>query len=447
MEEQLIARLQREVPGEGATLYRHLCDLVGASQKAGADPLQTLENLSMELKYERFRPVAGADKRKTLAEDPVVEADKKERRKNLISLVNAGAPKAKTEDFLRASAILKVAGLGFSNEESYKIHLKVNELSQKDGLVGCRFWGKILGTEADYYVYEGVLQGTGLGSDGVEPRGTGANRTTYWVQNDPLGRLTQLSDVSVADILSSRLICKYLTGNLYKTVDACPFFHGKEIELLRAQIARINASCKLHVSGYYQIDEETNQMVPAEEFAFPAATDLLAQASWVHTSDYLLANGKTTYPNTDEMDDDQKAIIDAEIEACPEIPLLTGINADPEADEEGNSTAWSIKQLGEKSTYNFNDATKQYCVTCVSSNRWPGYYTVSQGAEVFNIYVGYATKSNPDPILTPWIGATELCLPSIMTEPPLPDEQPEPNPEEEEEASDGGDEDEAVDGE
>jgi len=339
-------------------------------------------------------------------------------------------------DFLKTSSIMKIAGIGLSQGESYNISLKVAEISQKQGLTNCRFWGKVLGTSADYYIYEGTLSGVGLGLDGLEARGTGSNKATYWAQSDPLGALTQLPDVSAAEIKAARGLKKYFSGNLYKTVAAGLL----EMNLLRAQIARITASCKLHVGGYFQPSEENpTELVVDAEFAFPGVADIAAQGSWVHTADYLLTNGRTAYPeNPDELglSEEGRAALDADMEACPAIPLLAPIAGDPEADDDGNSKAWTIKQMGDKSTYAFNEATKQYTVTLVQSNRWPGHFTLSQGSNVHNVYIGYGNKVSsvsggaPEPVMLPWEGATEMRLPPIMTETALPEEMPEPNPEE-----------------
>ena len=65
---------------------------------------------------------------------------------------------------------------------------------------------------------------------------------------------------------------------------------------------------------------------------------------------------------------------------------------------------------------------------------------MSQGSDVYNVYIGYGVKINA-PVLVPWLGAEQLGLPPICTEPALPEEQPEPNPEELEAESDGGDND------
>lgn len=64
-----------------------------------------------------------------------------------------------------------------------------------------RFWGKIKGTEYDYYVVEGKKEGAEGGDDeeggvaaGKEPneeaRGSGCNEFVYWVCNSPLEHWT-----------------------------------------------------------------------------------------------------------------------------------------------------------------------------------------------------------------------------------------------------------------
>lgn len=49
-----------------------------------------------------------------------------------------------------------------------------------------RFWGKILGSEKDYYIAEGVT--SNLNNDEfpreVEPKGTGINKLTFWVTDN-----------------------------------------------------------------------------------------------------------------------------------------------------------------------------------------------------------------------------------------------------------------------
>lgn len=53
-----------------------------------------------------------------------------------------------------------------------------------------RLWGKIRGTQKDYYIAEGKLDAGDGGDgadDGSEPRGAnGVNKMVYWVCNGPM---------------------------------------------------------------------------------------------------------------------------------------------------------------------------------------------------------------------------------------------------------------------
>lgn len=102
-----------------------------------------------------------------------------------------------------------------------------------------RFWGKILGTERDYYIAEGTYDG---GQDGdevekpadFEARGTGVNKYTYWACNSPLEDWKQLPDLWTKDIDAARHNKVSFTGDLERSIITNPFFFGKEKHFLRA---------------------------------------------------------------------------------------------------------------------------------------------------------------------------------------------------------------------
>lgn len=83
-----------------------------------------------------------------------------------------------------------------------------------------RFWGKIKGTEMDYFVAEGTQDAGDPGEDAevitenVEPRGQGVNKFVYWVCNSPLGEWTQLADLKPSDIIKARLIKHTFSGDV-----------------------------------------------------------------------------------------------------------------------------------------------------------------------------------------------------------------------------------------
>ena len=98
-----------------------------------------------------------------------------------------------------------------------------------------RLWGKIIGSERDYYIAEGQADGGEeageLGAD-VEPKGTGANKWTYWASNDLTGEWTELPLATPAQLRIARKIKYIFTGDLSRAVLSNPLFPGKEAHLV-----------------------------------------------------------------------------------------------------------------------------------------------------------------------------------------------------------------------
>ena len=114
----------------------------------------------------------------------------------------------------------------------------MKKLAADSGAGKLRFFGKIRGTDNDYYIAEGEV---GEGEDGeverppeFEAKGTGVNKFTYWVSHSSFGAWTKLPDLSPDDIKASRTIKVLFTGDLERTIYTNPFFFGKEKDYLRA---------------------------------------------------------------------------------------------------------------------------------------------------------------------------------------------------------------------
>ena len=118
-----------------------------------------------------------------------------------------------------------------------------------------RFFGKIRCTEKDYYIVEAIAEGAedpgeGEGEENAEvaevkdpnqeEKGTGVNKYTYFVTNNPFTKWEKLPDLSTVHIGVARKIKVLFSGNLERDIICNPFFFGKEKHLLRAQIARIS---------------------------------------------------------------------------------------------------------------------------------------------------------------------------------------------------------------
>lgn len=376
------------------------------------------------------------------------------------------------------------AGVGFGRQESYCISMSLRKLAAETPAVEkLRLWGKILGTNADYYVAEGKFQSPpgalpppptlpNTPEDDVEAKGEGANTFTYWVSAGGSAPWTRLPAARASHIVAARSVKRVLSGDLSAPVLSTPWFPGKERHLLRAQIARITATCTLAVNGYYEQvpdDEATgkNQIKIAETAfeSFPGHDELKTQAGWKHAASFLFSNGKSSWPDFEKLAEDpknegliseeEKAAIEAKIAAEGDHPILEGVEQDLEElkgeDAPEGSLAWSIKVCGDQGIYTVNDAPKTYRVTAMKSLIWPGAVTVAQGTKFSNIYVGYGlkcgslvppTKDSGEPLkgTSPFY---PLVPADIMDEPNDLEEHEEPNPIIDEAESDQGELDEA----
>lgn len=140
-------------------------------------------------------------------------------------------------------------------------------MAGESGAGKLRFFGKIRGTDNDYYIAEGEVEGGGEEEEGeekpadFEPNGTGVNKCTYWVSHSSFGKWTKLPDLSPKDIKASRDIKVLFTGDLERTIHTNPYFFGLEKNYLRAQIARISHSTNLVPSGLFRFVEESTREI------------------------------------------------------------------------------------------------------------------------------------------------------------------------------------------
>ena len=138
------------------------------------------------------------------------------------------------------SKIYEWAGIGFGEIETWRIQRSLKTLAKESGAASIRLFGKIAGTQKDYYVAEGVVEGGEEGGEGEgrpadqEAKGTGVNKFTYWVTDSILEKWTKLPDLSPADIKASRQIKVLFTGDLERPIFTNPFFFGREKHYLRA---------------------------------------------------------------------------------------------------------------------------------------------------------------------------------------------------------------------
>ena len=87
-------------------------------------------------------------------------------------------------------------------------------------------------------------------------------------------------------------------------VDSSPPFPGKERNLLRAQLARIQHTCSIVPKGIYENDEETGSLKLAEEQPDTAGDYFKSLENWVHINPYILKAGRCTHPKPVGIDDE-----------------------------------------------------------------------------------------------------------------------------------------------
>jgi radial spoke head protein 4/6 len=218
----------------------------------------------------------------------------------------AAAPVGYVPDLLEDAEIYQWAGIGFGQQELYRLQKSLKKLAGDSGAAKLKFWGKIRGTDNDYYVAEGEVEaGEEEGGEerapDFEAKGSGINKMTYWVSHSSLDKWVMLPDISPADMGASRRIKILITGDLERQIYADPyFFKAKKTEkfYLRAQIARIVHSTSLCPKGLFRLQEESTKEIeenaPEEgEIVLPSTKAMADPGMWVHHNVNILLNNRT----------------------------------------------------------------------------------------------------------------------------------------------------------
>lgn len=463
--------------GDGS-LYEHLVRVVRKlAEDRPNDALNQLETLSMHLKSSALRPPASDYESRPLVPDKEAVRLREAWCASLLQMMRQPisplpACKVHVQNFAEDVQMFAWAGVGFGKQEAHTITISLRQLAEATpGLTELRLWGKIMGTESDYIIAEGTLEPKGVEPPpqalpdspeyDVEPKGTGPNMHLYWVTSGGSAPWVALPSARASHIVAARNIKKLMTGNLDAPVNSAPWFPGRECDLLRAQIARITASTKLAPSGLFEPVAESeawaiNMVEDSVYTTFPSTEPV----SWVHAAPCLLKTGRTTWPNLelDELNEkseekdfgaklkEWKDALELEKnnEGEDDHAPLEGIEKDlaehaPE-DAAEQSPAWALKNV-----YLFGGEPRHYRVSFAKSRIWPGATSVAQYPKFANLYVGYGMKSAD---LVPLNNITKAPLRNTSPFSPLkpadiaeePQDEPEieePRPELPEEGSEG----------
>ncbi|XP_042324971.1 radial spoke head protein 6 homolog A-like isoform X2 [Sceloporus undulatus] len=420
----------------GVSLYDHLAEMLAKIlDERPENPADIIENISKDVKCARFQK-----KLDTLRDEyekhPTFELA--EMYKTLFQKGGGDGTEQELEEEITETPLPNVMetafyfeqiGIGLSIEEYYHIFLALKQLVTTHPIQTCRFWGKILGIEANYIVAEvefregeeeeeaeeeeiieeGLKEGSEIREDEdeedeekdeppkpnykpppvvpKEENRTGANKFTYFVCNEPSKPWTRLPQVTPAQIVNARKIKKFFTGKLDAPVVSYPPFPGTEANYLRAQIARISAATQISPLGFYQFGEEEGD----EEEEGGAGRDTYEEnpdfepvsvlemveslANWVHHIQNILMQGRCTWVNPyqkseEEEEEDEEEEKPEEQEESQEVgpPLLTPLSEDADIQ---NIPPWSA----ETST----NLIPQYALAVLQANLWPGAYSFAIG--------------------------------------------------------------------
>ncbi|KAG6963882.1 hypothetical protein JG687_00006312 [Phytophthora cactorum] len=391
--EEAKAFLKKESP-DGTNLYDHLGDVLLKIIVERPENLhETFENISTLVKQQRY---LAPPQPPTADGDSQLSSIKKQAQTHQENWCNVALEllKLKSEDeapsepatgvadLLDEANMFEWAGLGFSKGETFRLSLALQRLAQTNGTVNMRFWGKILGSGADYYVAEGELSTAYEPEDlEAEEGATGANKLTYWAMKDNGAyQWVQLPPVRCDQILAARQLHRYVRGDLEAPVLGHPPFPGLEKNYLRAQIARISAGTVLCPAGYFEVNEE-GDIAPAEEPEIKATADLLDLGSWTHFTKEINARYGRMTP----------------------MPPLT--NADGEEEpREGEEFAPPLRALSEDKPLSWRVDRQPAMiqpsvgeVAIVRSLVWPGAVSIAVGKKFLNVYVGHGVKFLSEP--------------------------------------------------
>lgn len=438
----------------GVSLYDHLAEMMTKIlDERPENPCDIIENISKDVKCARFQK-----KLDTLRDEyeklPTFEMA--EIYKTLFQKAGGGegtdqdleeeTPETPLPNVMETAYYFEQAGIGLSLEEYYHIFLALKHLVTTHPIQTCRFWGKILGIEANYIVAEVefregeeeeeaeeeevVEEGLKEGSEFKEEEDdeeeekdeppkpnykpppvipkeenrTGANKYTYFVCNEAGKPWVRLPQVTPAHITNARKIRKFFTGKLDAPIVSYPPFPGNEANYLRAQIARISAGTQVSPLGFYQFGEEEGD----EEEEGGAGRDTYEEnpdfepitvvelvdslANWVHHTQNILMQGRCSWVNPlqrseEEEEEDEEEEKEEQEEMQQEIgpPLLTPLSEDSDIQ---NTPPWTA----EAST----TLIPQYALAVLSANLWLGATAFCTGKRFDNIYIGWGHKYSPD---------------------------------------------------
>ncbi|EDW01951.1 radial spoke head protein 6 homolog A [Drosophila grimshawi] len=282
--------------------------------------------------------------------------------------------------------------------------------------------------------------------------GNGCNRFSYFVVNCLHNDWIELPIVTPRQIVVSRQIKKFFTGDLEADVVSYPCFPGKEKHYLRAVIGRITAGTYIAPQGYYrrmtkkeknlydginlnQEEEEEEeeeddfnegkeeesqdndiQLMRNERFEIEPLSTLATPAAWVHVRSNILNQGRVVWYDEELADKERKKALAMylKMRALEEMGEELEEEEDAEEEEDGeeedmlegfihpetgpnilSSCAGDMSNVcsipwGVRFTSKHTNQKERILI--MQSNIWPGAFTFIFENTCESIYMGWGHK-------------------------------------------------------
>jgi radial spoke head protein 4/6 len=235
----------------------------------------------------------------------------------------------------------------------------------KTNATNLRFWGKIRGTEQDYFVAEVTADAVAAdedeaGIEGVEKHGEGVNALTYFVTNAPeTGNWTALPDLKPEHLQCARETQYAFSGHLDRKVFTNPFIHFQEKFLLRAAISRITSTTNIQPVGVQRLQEESEfdltDNVPEDgegPVPIPTTSQMKQRNMWCHSNRNILKCNRITHVELaapEEEGVEMEDLVKAQRSKDPYEARLKPISLDTAV--QGGMPAWVIRHHGDAKEY------------------------------------------------------------------------------------------------
>ena len=198
-------------------------------------------------------------------------------------------------------------GINFSKKELLLLNKSLTKLATILTNGNITFFGKIFGSEKDYYIVEATEieppENFNYDNDMEKRKEDGINKNVFYVTNDLSEKWIELPDIKPSQIKASRLIKYNITGNLENPIYSNPTFIGNEKHYLRCIIARIYHGAKLVPSiNHYTIEDQESPfkpLTPAEKPKQLKYKDLINMNNWIHFPPGILNCGRVSHMTED----------------------------------------------------------------------------------------------------------------------------------------------------